>query len=202
MGDLENNKKFCSKSLWSSIVFDKCNLPIMHNFKIRAKEQYKKVSHLFCGGTERDDSLSRSWRKQWIFNIDSLFSVRMCSNPPACSLCFFFLFFPLCATFSVVDLCRFPSAHVLLFYIPRYLNGSHVLQLGGVNENISYEYPQLQHKHYAGCIRNLLVDSKVKQEASWVQCIPMAEWIDCYIVALLFFTCLDDRPHRRWRTLL
>uniref|UniRef100_A0A3Q3BK33 Neural-cadherin-like n=1 Tax=Kryptolebias marmoratus TaxID=37003 RepID=A0A3Q3BK33_KRYMA len=43
----------------------------------------------------------------------------------------------------------------------RYLNGSHVLQLGGINENISYEYPQLQHKHYSGCIRNLLVDSKL-----------------------------------------
>ncbi|KAI9523476.1 hypothetical protein NQZ68_027334, partial [Dissostichus eleginoides] len=43
----------------------------------------------------------------------------------------------------------------------KYLNGSHVLQLGGVNQNISYEYPQLQHKHYTGCIRNLLLDSKV-----------------------------------------
>ncbi|MEQ2264329.1 hypothetical protein XENORESO_000419 [Xenotaenia resolanae] len=43
----------------------------------------------------------------------------------------------------------------------KYLNVSHVLQLGGVNENISYEYPQLQHKHYTGCIRNLIVDSKL-----------------------------------------
>ncbi|XP_031138985.1 neural-cadherin-like isoform X2 [Sander lucioperca] len=43
----------------------------------------------------------------------------------------------------------------------KYLNGSHVLQLGGVNENVSYEYPQLQNKHYTGCIRNLLVDSKL-----------------------------------------
>lgn len=40
------------------------------------------------------------------------------------------------------------------------------MQLGGVNENISYEYPQLQHKHYTGCIRNLLVDSKVLCGAS------------------------------------
>ena len=48
------------------------------------------------------------------------------------------------------------------FFISRYLNGSHVLQLGGVSRNISYEYPQLQHKHYTGCVRNLLVDSKVK----------------------------------------
>uniref|UniRef100_I3JW58 Uncharacterized protein n=1 Tax=Oreochromis niloticus TaxID=8128 RepID=I3JW58_ORENI len=43
----------------------------------------------------------------------------------------------------------------------RYFNGSHVLQLGGINENMSYEYPQLQHKHYTGCIRNLRVDSKL-----------------------------------------
>ncbi|KAM4618313.1 neural-cadherin-like [Polymixia lowei] len=43
----------------------------------------------------------------------------------------------------------------------RYLNGSHVLQLGGVNDNMTYEYPQLQHKHFTGCIRNLVVDSKL-----------------------------------------
>uniref|UniRef100_A0A673XXT8 Neural-cadherin-like n=1 Tax=Salmo trutta TaxID=8032 RepID=A0A673XXT8_SALTR len=43
----------------------------------------------------------------------------------------------------------------------RYLNGSQVLQLGGVNENMSYEYPQLQHKHFNGCLRNLVVDSKL-----------------------------------------
>ncbi|XP_051916309.1 neural-cadherin-like [Hippocampus zosterae] len=43
----------------------------------------------------------------------------------------------------------------------KYLNASHVLQLGGVNMNILYEYPQLQHKHYVGCIRNLRVDSKL-----------------------------------------
>lgn len=43
----------------------------------------------------------------------------------------------------------------------RYLNMSQVLQLGGVNEDIPYIYPQLQHKHFTGCIRNLVVDSKV-----------------------------------------
>ncbi|XP_061629021.1 neural-cadherin-like isoform X1 [Phyllopteryx taeniolatus] len=43
----------------------------------------------------------------------------------------------------------------------KYLNASHVLQLGGVNVNLSYEYPQLQHKHYIGCIRNLRLDSKL-----------------------------------------
>ncbi|XP_014325808.1 neural-cadherin-like [Xiphophorus maculatus] len=43
----------------------------------------------------------------------------------------------------------------------KYLNVSHVLQLGGINENISYEYPQLQHKHYTGCLRDLIVDSKL-----------------------------------------
>uniref|UniRef100_A0A8C7PBT5 Neural-cadherin-like n=1 Tax=Oncorhynchus mykiss TaxID=8022 RepID=A0A8C7PBT5_ONCMY len=43
----------------------------------------------------------------------------------------------------------------------RYLNVSQVLQLGGVNENMSYEYPQLQQKHFNGCLRNLVVDSKL-----------------------------------------
>ncbi|CAL9697367.1 unnamed protein product [Knipowitschia caucasica] len=43
----------------------------------------------------------------------------------------------------------------------KYLNGSHVLQLGGVNENITYEYPQLQYKHFSGCVRNVRVDSQL-----------------------------------------
>ena len=43
----------------------------------------------------------------------------------------------------------------------RHLNGTQVLQLGGVNEDLPYVYPQLQHKHFTGCIRNLVVDSKV-----------------------------------------
>uniref|UniRef100_A0A8C1UA12 Si:ch211-186j3.6 n=1 Tax=Cyprinus carpio TaxID=7962 RepID=A0A8C1UA12_CYPCA len=42
----------------------------------------------------------------------------------------------------------------------KHLNGTQVLQLGGVNENLPYIYPQLQHKHFTGCIRNLVVDSK------------------------------------------
>ncbi|XP_016104545.1 putative neural-cadherin 2 [Sinocyclocheilus grahami] len=42
----------------------------------------------------------------------------------------------------------------------KHLNVTQVLQLGGVNENLPYIYPQLQHKHFTGCIRNLLVDSK------------------------------------------
>ncbi|TWW67107.1 Neural-cadherin Cadherin-N [Takifugu flavidus] len=46
-------------------------------------------------------------------------------------------------------------------YTDRHLNMSHVLQLGGVNEDIPYVYPQLQHKHFTGCIRNLIVDSKL-----------------------------------------
>uniref|UniRef100_A0A672H8B9 Neural-cadherin-like n=1 Tax=Salarias fasciatus TaxID=181472 RepID=A0A672H8B9_SALFA len=57
------------------------------------------------------------------------------------------------------------SEDISLEYILRFFfffAGAHlILQLGGVNENISYEYPQLQHKHYTGCIRNLLVDSKL-----------------------------------------
>ena len=47
----------------------------------------------------------------------------------------------------------------------RYLNVSQVLQLGGVNENMSYEYPQLQQKHFNGCLRNLVVDSKVRHKS-------------------------------------
>ncbi|KAJ7985830.1 hypothetical protein DPEC_G00344550 [Dallia pectoralis] len=43
----------------------------------------------------------------------------------------------------------------------RHLNGTHVLQLGGVNENLPYTYPHLQQKHFTGCIRNLVVDSKL-----------------------------------------
>ncbi|XP_077567014.1 neural-cadherin-like [Stigmatopora nigra] len=43
----------------------------------------------------------------------------------------------------------------------KYLNSSRVLQVGGVNVNLSYEYPQLQHKHYVGCLRNLRLDSKL-----------------------------------------
>ncbi|XP_054626385.1 neural-cadherin isoform X2 [Dunckerocampus dactyliophorus] len=43
----------------------------------------------------------------------------------------------------------------------RHLNTSQVLQLGGVNEDIPYIYPQLQHKHFTGCVRNLMVDSKL-----------------------------------------
>ncbi|XP_056317982.1 LOW QUALITY PROTEIN: neural-cadherin [Danio aesculapii] len=42
----------------------------------------------------------------------------------------------------------------------KHLNVTQVLQLGGVNENLPYIYPQLQHKHFTGCIRNLIVDSK------------------------------------------
>ncbi|XP_036399302.1 neural-cadherin-like [Megalops cyprinoides] len=42
----------------------------------------------------------------------------------------------------------------------RHLNVTQVLQLGGVNENLPYIYPQLQHKHFTGCIRNLIVDSQ------------------------------------------
>ncbi|XP_053127320.1 neural-cadherin-like [Hemicordylus capensis] len=43
----------------------------------------------------------------------------------------------------------------------RYLNMNQVLQLGGVKDSIPYSYPQLQHKHFTGCIRNLIVDTQV-----------------------------------------
>ncbi|MBN3287600.1 CADN protein, partial [Polyodon spathula] len=42
----------------------------------------------------------------------------------------------------------------------RHLNVNQVLQLGGVKEILPYSYPQLQHKHFTGCIRNLVMDSK------------------------------------------
>ncbi|XP_036390924.1 neural-cadherin-like [Megalops cyprinoides] len=45
--------------------------------------------------------------------------------------------------------------------LDRHLNVTQVLQLGGINENLPYIYPQLQHKHFTGCIRNLVVDSKI-----------------------------------------
>ncbi|KAI1904104.1 hypothetical protein AGOR_G00002230 [Albula goreensis] len=48
----------------------------------------------------------------------------------------------------------------------RHLNVTQVLQLGGVNENLPYVYPQLQHKHFSGCVRNLVVDSKFYDLAS------------------------------------
>ncbi|KAK1161935.1 neural-cadherin-like [Acipenser oxyrinchus oxyrinchus] len=42
----------------------------------------------------------------------------------------------------------------------RHLNVNQVLQLGGVKEALPYSYPQLQHKHFTGCVRNLIMDSK------------------------------------------
>ncbi|XP_042293708.1 neural-cadherin-like [Sceloporus undulatus] len=43
----------------------------------------------------------------------------------------------------------------------RYLNMNQVLQLGGVKESIPYSYPQLQQKHFNGCIRSLIVDTQL-----------------------------------------
>ncbi|MBN3309830.1 CADN protein, partial [Amia calva] len=44
--------------------------------------------------------------------------------------------------------------------LDRHLNVTQVLQLGGVNEKLPYNYPQLQQRHFTGCIRNLIMDSK------------------------------------------
>ncbi|XP_077372754.1 neural-cadherin-like isoform X2 [Festucalex cinctus] len=63
----------------------------------------------------------------------------------------------------------------------KFLNASYVLQLGGVNMNISYEYPQLQHNHYVGCIRNLRLDSKLYDlgsPAEWVNSVPGCSFMD------------------------
>ncbi|NXY89804.1 CADN protein, partial [Alcedo cyanopectus] len=45
----------------------------------------------------------------------------------------------------------------------RYWNVNHVLQLGGVKESLPYSYPQLQHKHFTGCLRNFIVDTQVRK---------------------------------------
>ncbi|NXY46161.1 CADN protein, partial [Ceuthmochares aereus] len=52
----------------------------------------------------------------------------------------------------------------VLGFVPqraRYLKGNHVLQLGGVKESLPYSYPQLLHKHFSGCLRNFILDTKV-----------------------------------------
>ncbi|NWH61172.1 CADN protein, partial [Geococcyx californianus] len=52
----------------------------------------------------------------------------------------------------------------VLGFVPRrtrYLNGNHVLQLGGVKESLPYSYPQLLHKHFSGCLRNFILDTQV-----------------------------------------
>ncbi|XP_025072404.1 neural-cadherin-like isoform X1 [Alligator sinensis] len=43
----------------------------------------------------------------------------------------------------------------------RYLSTNQVLQLGGVKESIPYSYPQLQHKHFIGCLQNFILDTQV-----------------------------------------
>ncbi|NXL30986.1 CADN protein, partial [Glaucidium brasilianum] len=45
----------------------------------------------------------------------------------------------------------------------RYLSMNHVLQLGGVKESLPYSYPQLLHKHFSGCLRNLILDTQVRR---------------------------------------
>ncbi|XP_069073745.1 neural-cadherin-like [Pleurodeles waltl] len=42
-----------------------------------------------------------------------------------------------------------------------YWSGHPVLQLGGVKESISYSYPHIQHKHFTGCLRNVILNSQV-----------------------------------------
>ncbi|PKK25791.1 neural-cadherin [Columba livia] len=44
---------------------------------------------------------------------------------------------------------------------PRHLDVNYVLQLGGVKESLPYSYPQLLHKHFSGCLRNLILDTQV-----------------------------------------
>ncbi|XP_077166172.1 neural-cadherin-like isoform X2 [Paroedura picta] len=63
----------------------------------------------------------------------------------------------------------------------RYLNLNQVLQLGGVKESIPYAYPQLQHKHFTGCIRNLVLDTQVYDlgsPAEFLNSSPGCAWAD------------------------
>ncbi|XP_068169742.1 neural-cadherin-like [Antennarius striatus] len=85
----------------------------------------------------------------------------------------------------------------------KYLNGTHVMQLGGVYENISYEYPQLQHKHFTGCIRNLLVDTKLYDLGSPAEssnAVPGCSLIDDYCTnSEQFPSCgKKGRCHGEW----
>uniref|UniRef100_A0AAX7UQI8 Uncharacterized protein n=1 Tax=Astatotilapia calliptera TaxID=8154 RepID=A0AAX7UQI8_ASTCA len=95
----------------------------------------------------------------------------------------------------------FSSARFLQFLFCmrfRYFNGSHVLQLGGINENMSYEYPQLQHKHYTGCIRNLRVDSKLYDLGSPAESsntLPGCTLIDDHCASLEQLSSCGKRGH-------
>ncbi|KAL4630306.1 neural-cadherin-like [Arapaima gigas] len=84
----------------------------------------------------------------------------------------------------------------------RYLNVTQVLQLGGVNENLPYIYPQLQHKHFSGCIRNLVVDSKIYDlgsPADSVNSSPGCLMTDGNCVSMGNPSCgLHGRCHGEW----
>ncbi|MEQ2276884.1 hypothetical protein XENORESO_013864, partial [Xenotaenia resolanae] len=84
----------------------------------------------------------------------------------------------------------------------RHLNMSQVLQLGGVNEDIPYIYPQLQHKHFTGCIRNLIVDSKLYDlgsPADWQSSSPGCLTTDSSCVNMGYPSCGNrGRCHGEW----
>uniref|UniRef100_A0A8C1J2C5 Si:ch211-186j3.6 n=1 Tax=Cyprinus carpio TaxID=7962 RepID=A0A8C1J2C5_CYPCA len=84
----------------------------------------------------------------------------------------------------------------------KHLNMTQVLQLGGVNENLPYIYPQLQHKHFTGCIRNLIVDSKVRKcisPAVSSGCAPGCLMTDNSCVNMGFPSCgTRGRCHGEW----
>uniref|UniRef100_A0A3Q2PU85 Si:ch211-186j3.6 n=1 Tax=Fundulus heteroclitus TaxID=8078 RepID=A0A3Q2PU85_FUNHE len=83
-----------------------------------------------------------------------------------------------------------------------HLNMSQVLQLGGVNEDIPYIYPQLQHKHFTGCIRNLVVDSKLYDlgsPADWQSSSPGCLTTDSSCVNMGYPSCGHrGRCHGEW----
>uniref|UniRef100_A0A8C1J1L8 Si:ch211-186j3.6 n=1 Tax=Cyprinus carpio TaxID=7962 RepID=A0A8C1J1L8_CYPCA len=84
----------------------------------------------------------------------------------------------------------------------KHLNMTQVLQLGGVNENLPYIYPQLQHKHFTGCIRNLIVDSKfyaLSSPAVSSGCAPGCLMTDNSCVNMGFPSCgTRGRCHGEW----
>uniref|UniRef100_A0A3Q2CVV9 Si:ch211-186j3.6 n=1 Tax=Cyprinodon variegatus TaxID=28743 RepID=A0A3Q2CVV9_CYPVA len=79
---------------------------------------------------------------------------------------------------------------------------SQVLQLGGVNEDIPFIYPQLQHKHFTGCIRNLIVDSKLYDlgsPADWQSSSPGCLTTDSSCVNMGYPSCGHrGRCHGEW----
>uniref|UniRef100_A0A3Q2PUG4 Si:ch211-186j3.6 n=1 Tax=Fundulus heteroclitus TaxID=8078 RepID=A0A3Q2PUG4_FUNHE len=105
---------------------------------------------------------------------------------------------------SKVRRARFSSIWPLWYLqvLSRSATWFQVLQLGGVNEDIPYIYPQLQHKHFTGCIRNLVVDSKLYDlgsPADWQSSSPGCLTTDSSCVNMGYPSCGHrGRCHGEW----